>query len=106
MRNEIRLYVVVPDSLVAWIYHTGFIFLSPVLSEGFEMVALWQKCVNRTRYYQGNDVVELVAPADHNELNFDLSNIEFSKNVTVPKSYSVRTHWRSKYINRDTRCSL
>ena len=29
MRNEIQLYVVVSGSLVAWIYHTGFIFPSP-----------------------------------------------------------------------------
>lgn len=28
MRNEIRLCVIVPGSLVAWIYHTGFIFCS------------------------------------------------------------------------------
>ena len=34
----------------------------------------------------GNDVVELVALTDHNKLN-----VEISKNVSVPKSYSVRT---------------
>ena len=35
--------------------------------------------------------MELVALTDHNKLNLNLNqNVEFSKNVSEPKSYSVR----------------
>lgn len=50
-------------SLVAWIYLTGFIFLS----EGFETVAV---CQHRTRCYKGNNVVEVVALRDHYLLTY------------------------------------
>lgn len=73
MRNEIRLYVVVLGPLVAWIYHTGFIFLSLCSLKALR----WLQCVHRAQY-KGNDVVQLVAWKDHYLLNFDLQNLSLS----------------------------
>lgn len=57
------------------------IYISPpVLSEGFETVAVCQQCVSLTRDYKANDVVVLVPLKNRNLLTFDLLNGEFSKN--------------------------
>ena len=60
---------------MAWIYLTGFIFLSPRSLKALKRLPCAGGVLAEHDTTRGNDVVTLIALKDHDVLNFDRQNL-------------------------------